>query len=111
MTNRQRLDNLDTKTFVSQMQGMFKNPFAKYIAFDEYLDSEDTDIRHFIRHKGKCIVKPTDMELRTDVSAECRKDCLWLDETSLFGNSYVIVADLQYNKLMQVSADLVVKEV
>lgn len=111
MTNRQVLEGLDTKTFLQQMRALFQNPFAQYIAFDEYLDSEDINLLHFIKHKGKCVVKPSEMELKVNANAECNENCLLLGETQLCGDTYAIVADLSHNRLIKVPNANVVREV
>ena len=105
MTNRERYEALPTGEYVLKIRELFRHQFAEHIDFDKFLDSEDEDITHFIRHHGKCRVKPSEMELKTNCNAAGVDNALLLDETTMMGTEYAVIADLENMRLIKTPMD------
>ena len=108
MTNRERNEALPTGEYVTKIRKLFQQQFAEHIDFDKFLDSEDEDITHFIRHHGKCRIKPSEMELRDNPNAKGIEKALFLNETTMMGMEYAVIADLENMRLIKTPMDNVV---
>ena len=110
MTNREQLNQLSTQDFVSKMHDIFCYPFIEYTDIVAYFDSEDPDMKHFIKHEGVCTVMPSDVEKRMNPNASGHENCLFLGKTSMYGEAYCVIADLQHYCIIKVPASNVIKE-
>ena len=95
MTNREKLSGLNTADFWSEINELLKNPAEDYIDYVKYLDSEDSDITHFIRNQGECLVSPS---LLAKIAAHFSgaeqpesKRALFLRERRMYDTPYAVV--------------------
>lgn len=101
MSNRSKLEALSTKEYVVTIKVMLKHPFINYIDLESYLDSDNDNITDFIKHHGKCRIKPSEMELKDNPNAEGLNNALLLDTTTMMGTEYAVVADLKNARLLK----------
>ena len=91
MTNLEKLKLLDAEEFVKETVKLYQHPAKKYIDYTAYLNSEDENILHFVRHKGRCRMKEISADLhRTDLYEEPEYGIV-VEERSYFSADYVIV--------------------
>ena len=70
MTNRERLNSLDNKAYLSELERVFvSNPFRIYIDYDKWLDSENTDTSCCLKAIGEGRDPP--IFLLTSIAALC----------------------------------------
>ena len=95
MTNREKLSGLNTADFWTEINELLKNPAEDYIDYVKYLDSEDSDITHFIRNQGECLVAPSQAERIAAYISEAEqpesKRALFLRERRMYDTPYAVV--------------------
>lgn len=95
MTNREKLAELSTEDFWQEINRISKHRATVYIDYVKYLDSEDSDITHFIKSQGKCLVRPTIAEKLAAYIAESEipetKTALLLGNRQIFDAHYAVV--------------------
>lgn len=95
MTNRDRLSELKTADFWKEINKLMEHQAEDYIDYVEYLDSEDSDINHFIRNQGECLVLPSETEkisAKLSGAAELQgKKALFLRERRMYDSPYAVV--------------------
>jgi len=128
MTNLERLKALDAEKFWKEIEILETHHGKKYIDYIAYLNSEDNDIMHFVKHEGRCKIIPSEMEIINCCNAaaaqgreltESEKEIyiathskhgLILKRTEMFGTDYAIVLALAEEKLMKVPMQNIITE-
>lgn len=95
MTNREKLAELSTEDFWQEINRISKHKATVYIDYVKFLDSEDSDITHFIKSQGECLVRPTTAEKVAAYIAESKipetKTALLLGKRQIFDMLYAVV--------------------
>lgn len=126
MTNKDRLIellNTDISAALKEMEKLTRHPLHAYIDSEKYLEGEDKDPTHYIRHKGECYVLPSEYEIlcsnpkdaeiteeyRESYIEEHKRKALILEENgSVMGVPYETVyfpdSDVDYGGYVQVPA-------
>lgn len=63
MTNFEKLKALPSEKFWERISELTSNPLTEYIDVPAWLDSETEDVSCFVKSKGECLVKPSELEI------------------------------------------------
>lgn len=128
MTNLESLKTLSAVDFWKEVTKLQKNPFGQYINFEQYLNSEDNDITHFLKAIGMCKVVPPEEKIKAyensyrimgkvltekdfnDYVREESKFMPLLEETCIYNMKYYTVADLNNNRILKIPESEVVEK-
>lgn len=122
LTNKQAICLKEGKDFLDDMSYLMRHPLKEYIDFEGYFNAPDgTDLQDFIRNKGKCCLKPSELEIQTAMNAgqkitdewmkeHSEKEYLILDYCKVFGEDYVTVADLENMEIKKTPKENVIIE-
>ena len=95
MTNREKLTELKTVDFWKEINKLLAHQAEDYIDYVKYLDSEDSDISHFIRNEGECLVAPSETEKlsakHAGMSEPKSRHALFLRERKMYDAPYAVV--------------------
>ncbi len=121
MTNRETIQNMETKEFCKKINEVLKNPFSAYINYEEYFDGDDPEINHYIKHEYEATLLPAEAELinadtensitspdgtldKEKYMKEHSRKVLVLNskDTYYYGVQYATVADILFNRILKV---------
>ena len=122
MTNRERLNSLDNKAYLSELERVFvSNPFRIYIDYDKWLDSENTDTSCCLKAIGEGILCPSPMEITSYLNSikkasnkeyeayltSHKKKVLLLKKTTLevLNCDYYVIADMENEQIIKVPVE------
>ena len=109
MTNLEKLKLLDAEEFVKETVKLYQHPAKKYIDYTAYLDSEDENILHFVRHHGECKVIESEKVFAniSEEKSENQKQAYLLERVKRYGQDYAMV--LTEGKVMIVPESNIIK--
>lgn len=119
MTNRQRFEALSTADFIEEIRDILVRS-SEYFDIEGYLDSEDTDISHFVKVIGTCMLGPSETEIvayeneqriagntvsEDDIDKytdEHSRECYIVGETRIFTDDCYILYDIANDRIVKV---------
>lgn len=126
-TNLEVFKGLSAKKFWDAVIAAMDNPFKQYIDYVLWLNSDDSDIDHFICNKGNVLAAPCETEITDFINAynienghdpsdaevqdfkeKHSKIYLYLDDTTVFGNPYIIAGDMKNRSITKIPYDKVI---
>ena len=106
MTNIERLHNMNAQELTTEFERYAQYPLREYLDMEKYMNGESTLLSDFLKTEGTCQVIPTEMEIMNVLgkdATETERDLYIKEHTktlpvlekhkSIFGNSYVVVAE------------------
>jgi hypothetical protein len=120
MTNKEKLiQMLQDRPLdaVSFMESMVKHPLYPYLDTESFLESENSDIVAFAKHKGYCYLMPSDMSViacknehgkhikQNDIDKyidDNKKKAILLDDISMLGQTYMCLYLLEEKQIIKV---------
>lgn len=106
MTNIERLHNMNAQELTTEFERYAQYPLREYLDMEKYMNGESTLFSDFLKTEGTCQVIPTEMEIMNVLgkdATETERDFYIKEHTktlpvlekhkSIFGNSYVVVAE------------------
>ena len=106
MTNIERLHHMNAQELASEFERYAKYQLREYLDMEKYMNGESTLFSDYLKTEGTCQVIPTEMEIVNVLgkdATETERDFYIKEHTrtlpvlekrkSIFGNSYVVVAE------------------
>lgn len=121
-TNRDRLNDMTTSEYVTELKAIMNHPFIKYIDLEKYLEHEDPVLIHFLNKIGEVAVMPSAMEIASfkcqmkekgiETTEEMINDYIInntktmpvLDITTIYWQKHYVLADIKNNQIIKVHA-------
>ena len=118
MTNLERMRSLPMKEFLEEIDRLISYPFYRYLDREAYLNSENEDLTSFLKTKGVCRVKPSEMELISvlgDDASESEREMYTLTHMKTMPvlertggiSPHIVAADIQNGRIISVPSFLV----
>ena len=112
MTNREKLATLSTADFWAEINDIKDFGLAEYTDFVAFLDSDDPEISHFVKHLGECWIAPSEADIKVSQNENSEppkpRKGIVLGYRTIFEQPYVVVhyyEDIYYSSYCSVPAN------